>query len=128
MYAKAEAELIDLDGKERLEYLDMLGLKEPTLDVIIKKGFELLNLFSYFTAGPKEVRAWSIKRGSKAPHAAGKIHSDFEKGFIKAEVIGFSDYVECGGQQTARDKGKLKIEGKEYLVQDGDVIEFKFNV
>ncbi len=128
VYAKAEAELIDLDGKEKLEYLDMLGLKEPTLDVIIKKGYELLNLFSYFTAGPKEVRAWSIKRGSKAPHAAGKIHSDFEKGFIKAEVIGFSDYILCGGQQTARDKGKLKVEGKEYLVQDGDVIEFKFNV
>ena len=106
----------------------MLGLEKPTLDVIIQQGYELLNLFSFFTAGPKEVRSWSIKRGSKAPQAAGKIHSDFERGFIKAEVIGFEDYIHHKGHLTARENGKLKVEGKDYLVQDGDVIEFKFNV
>ena len=128
VYAKAESELVDLENQERQEYLQMLGIKEPTLDVIIRKGYELLNLFSYFTAGPKEVRAWSVKQGSKAPEAAGKIHTDFERGFIKAEVVSFEDYIASSGLQNAREKGKLKIEGKDYLVQDGDVIEFKFNV
>lgn len=128
VYAKAESELIDLENQERQEYLQMLGIKEPTLDVIIRKGYELLNLFSFFTAGPKEVRAWSVKQGSKAPEAAGKIHTDFERGFIKAEVVSFQDYIASSGLQNAREKGKLKIEGKDYLVQDGDVIEFKFNV
>ena len=128
VYAKAESELVDLENQERQEYLQMLGIKEPTLDVIIRKGYELLNLFSYFTAGPKEVRAWSVKKGSKAPEAAGKIHTDFERGFIKAEVVSFEDYIASSGLQNAREKGKLKIEGKDYLVQDGDVIEFKFNV
>ncbi|MAL53351.1 MAG: redox-regulated ATPase YchF [Gammaproteobacteria bacterium] len=128
VYAKAESELVDLENQERQEYLQMLGIKEPTLDVIIRKGYELLNLFSFFTAGPKEVRAWSVKQGSKAPEAAGKIHTDFERGFIKAEVVSFEDYIASSGSQNAREKGKLKIEGKDYLVQDGDVIEFKFNV
>ncbi|MBH37279.1 MAG: redox-regulated ATPase YchF [Gammaproteobacteria bacterium] len=128
VFAKAESELIDLENEERKEYLEMLGIKEPTLDVIIKKGYSLLNLFSYFTAGPKEVRAWSVKNGAKAPEAAGKIHSDFEKGFIKADVVNFQDYIDCNGLQNAKEKGKLKVEGKDYLVQDGDVIEFKFNV
>ncbi len=128
VYAKAESELVDLENQERQEYLQMLGIREPTLDVIIRKGYELLNLFSFFTAGPKEVRAWSVKQGSKAPEAAGKIHTDFERGFIKAEVVSFGDYIASSGSQNAREKGKLKIEGKDYLVQDGDVIEFKFNV
>lgn len=128
VFAKAESELADLDNAEKTEYLQMLGLERPTLDAIIQQGYELLNLFSFFTAGPKEVRSWSIKRGSKAPQAAGKIHSDFERGFIKAEVIGFEDYIHHKGHLTARENGKLKVEGKDYLVQDGDVIEFKFNV
>jgi ribosome-binding ATPase YchF (GTP1/OBG family) len=106
----------------------MMGLKEPALNTIIRKGYEMLDLFSYFTAGPKEVRAWSIKRDSTAPQAAGKIHTDFERGFIKAEVIGFDDYIKCGGELKAKEQGKLRLEGKEYIVKDGDVIHFKFNV
>ena len=106
----------------------MMGLAEPALNSIIRKGYEMLDLFSYFTAGPKEVRAWSIKRNSTAPQAAGKIHTDFERGFIKAEVIGFNDYIECGGEPKAKELGKLRLEGKEYIVKDGDVIHFKFNV
>ena len=128
VFAKAEGELIDLEQEERKEYLEMMGLKEPALNTIIRKGYEMLDLFSYFTAGPKEVRAWSIKRNSTAPQAAGKIHTDFERGFIKAEVIGFDDYIECGGELKAKDQGKLRQEGKEYIVKDGDVIHFKFNV
>ena len=128
VFAKAEGELIDLEQEERKEYLEMMGLKEPALNTIIRKGYEMLDLFSYFTAGPKEVRAWSIKRNSTAPQAAGKIHTDFERGFIKAEVIGFDDYIECGGELKAKEQGKLRLEGKEYIVKDGDVIHFKFNV
>ena len=128
VFAKAEGELIDLEQEERKEYLEMMGLKEPALNTIIRKGYEMLDLFSYFTAGPKEVRAWSIKRNSTAPQAAGKIHTDFERGFIKAEVIGFDDYIECGGELKAKEQGKLRLEGKEYIVKDGDVIDFKFNV
>ena len=128
VFAKAEGELIDLEQEERKEYLEMMGLKEPALNSIIRKGYEMLDLFSYFTAGPKEVRAWSIKRNSTAPQAAGKIHTDFERGFIKAEVIGFDDYIECGGELKAKEQGKLRLEGKEYVVKDGDVIHFKFNV
>lgn len=128
VFAKAEGELIDLEQEERKEYLEMMGLKEPALNTIIRKGYEMLDLFSYFTAGPKEVRAWSIKRYSTAPQAAGKIHTDFERGFIKAEVIGFDDYIECGGELKAKEQGKLRLEGKEYIVKDGDVIHFKFNV
>ena len=128
VFAKAEGELIDLEQEERKEYLEMMGLKEPALNTIIRKGYEMLDLFSYFTAGPKEVRAWSIKRNATAPQAAGKIHTDFERGFIKAEVIGFNDYIECGGEPKAKEQGKLRLEGKEYIVKDGDVIHFKFNV
>lgn len=128
VFAKAEGELIDLEQEERKEYLEMMGLKEPALNTIIRKGYEMLDLFSYFTAGPKEVRAWSIKRNATAPQAAGKIHTDFERGFIKAEVIGFDDYIECGGEIKAKEQGKLRLEGKEYIVKDGDVIHFKFNV
>ncbi len=128
VFAKAEGELIDLEQEERKEYLEMMGLKEPALNTIIRKGYEMLDLFSYFTAGPKEVRAWSIKRNATAPQAAGKIHTDFERGFIKAEVIGFDDYIECGGELKAKEQGKLRLEGKEYIVKDGDVIHFKFNV
>ena len=128
VFAKAEGELIDLEEEEREEYLEMMGLAEPALNSIIRKGYEMLDLFSYFTAGPKEVRAWSIKQNSTAPQAAGKIHTDFERGFIKAEVIGFNDYIECGGEPKAKEQGKLRLEGKEYIVKDGDVIHFKFNV
>ena len=128
VFAKAEGELVDLEQEERKEYLEMMGLKEPALNTIIRKGYEMLDLFSYFTAGPKEVRAWSIKRNATAPQAAGKIHTDFERGFIKAEVIGFDDYIECGGELKAKEQGKLRLEGKEYIVKDGDVIHFKFNV
>ena len=128
VFAKAEGELIDLEEEERKEYLEMMGLAEPALNSIIRKGYEMLDLFSYFTAGPKEVRAWSVKRNSTAPQAAGKIHTDFERGFIKAEVIGFNDYIECGGEPKAKEQGKLRLEGKEYIVKDGDVIHFKFNV
>ena len=128
VFAKAEGELIDLEQEEKKEYLEMMGLKEPALNTIIRKGYEMLDLFSYFTAGPKEVRAWSIKRNATAPQAAGKIHTDFERGFIKAEVIGFDDYIECGGELKAKEQGKLRLEGKEYIVKDGDVIHFKFNV
>jgi Predicted GTPase, probable translation factor len=128
VFAKAEGELVDLDEEEKKEYLNLLGLEEPALNLVIKKGYEMLDLFSYFTAGPKEVRAWSVKTGSTAPEAAGKIHTDFERGFIKAEVISFEDYIESGSESGAKEQGKLKMEGKEYIVQDGDVIHFKFNV
>ena len=128
VFAKAEGELVDLEPSEKTEYLEMLGLQEPALNVVIRKGYEMLNLFSYFTAGPKEVRAWSVKKGSTAPQAAGKIHTDFEKGFIKAEVIGFDDYMSSGGELKAKEQGKLRIEGKDYIVKDGDVIHFRFNV
>jgi len=128
VFAKAEGELVDLEKEERKEYLNLLGLEEPALNLVIRKGYEMLDLFSYFTAGPKEVRAWSVKTGSTAPEAAGKIHTDFERGFIKAEVISFEDYIESGSELGAREQGKLKMEGKEYIVQNGDVIHFKFNV
>ena len=128
VFAKAEGELVDLDQEEKKEYLNLLGLEEPALNLVIRKGYEMLDLFSYFTAGPKEVRAWSVKTGSTAPEAAGKIHTDFEKGFIKAEVISFKDYIECHGEQKAKEKGKLRIEGKDYIVNNGDVIHFRFNV
>ncbi len=128
VYAKAEGELADLEDDEKNEYLSLLGQSEPALNKIIKKGFEMLNLFSYFTAGPKEVRAWSLKKGSTAPEAAGKIHTDFQKGFIKAEIISYEDYIKFGSESSAKENGKLRLEGKEYIVQDGDIIHFKFNV
>jgi GTP-binding protein YchF len=127
--AKIEEEVAELDDEaERKEFLESLGLEEAGLDRLIRAGYELLGLRTYFTAGPKEVRAWTIRSGTLAPGAAGVIHSDFERGFIKAEVIWWEDFVELGGESGARSAGKLRLEGKEYEVQDGDVMHFKFNV
>jgi len=126
--AAIEAELVAMDPAERGEYLAELGLKETGLARVIRAGYELLGLRTFFTAGPKEARAWTFPGGAKAPQAAGEIHSDFEKGFIRAETIAFDDYVSLGGEAGARDAGKLRQEGKEYVVQDGDVLLFKFNV
>ncbi|OGC46301.1 hypothetical protein A2V49_00350 [candidate division WWE3 bacterium RBG_19FT_COMBO_34_6] len=123
-----EEELALFDDKERQEYLHNLGIEESGLDKIIKKGYEILGLQTYLTAGPKEVRAWTIKRGSKAPQAAGVIHTDFERGFIRAEVVSYNDFVECGGWKNAKDKGLLRSEGKEYIMKEGDIVEFRFNV
>jgi ribosome-binding ATPase YchF (GTP1/OBG family) len=126
---KIEQEIASIEDEvEKKEYLELMDMDEPVLNKIIFKGYEILGLETYFTAGPKELRAWTIRKGSLAPNAAGVIHTDFEKGFIKAEVIGFNDYVECQGESGAKEKGKLRLEGKEYLVKDGDVIHFKFNV
>ena len=126
--AKIEAELALLDAGEREEYLESLGLEEPGLNRLIHTGYELLDLQTYFTAGPKEARAWTIRKGWSAPRAAGVIHGDFEKGFIRAETIAFDDYIAQGGESGAREAGKLRQEGKEYIVQDGDVMLFRFNV
>ncbi|MCD8519727.1 MAG: redox-regulated ATPase YchF [Alphaproteobacteria bacterium] len=127
--ANIEAEIAQLsDEAERKEFLESMGLTEPGLNRIIRAGFKLLGLQTYFTAGPKEARAWTIHIGDKAPDAAGVIHTDFQRGFIKADVISFADYVACKGEQGAKDAGKLRQEGKEYVVADGDVILFKFNV
>jgi GTP-binding protein YchF len=123
-----EAQISQLPPAERKEFLAEMGLPEPGLDVLIRAAYKLLNLETFFTAGPKEARAWTIERGSKAPQAAGKIHSDFERGFIRAETIAYDDYLSCGTEQAARAAGKLRSEGKEYEVQDGDVILFRFNV
>lgn len=125
---KIEQEIALLDESEKNEYLELLDMNEPVLNKIIFKGYELLGLQTYFTAGPEEIRAWTIRSGSSAPNAAGIIHTDFERGFIKAEIIGYEDYVQCGGESGAKEKGKLRLEGKEYIVKDGDVIHFKFNV
>jgi hypothetical protein len=125
---KIEQEIALLDESEKNEYLELLGMDEPVLNKIIFKGYELLGLQTYFTAGPEEIRAWTIRSGSSAPNAAGIIHTDFERGFIKAEIIGYEDYIQCGGESGAKEKGKLRLEGKEYIVKDGDVIHFKFNV
>jgi GTP-binding protein YchF len=124
--AKIEAEIAMLPLSERKEFLDAAGLAEPGLDRLIRKGYELLGLITYFTAGPKEARAWTIVKGMKAPQAAGVIHTDFEKGFIRAETIAFADYVACNGEAGAREAGKLRLEGKDYVVQDGDVMHFRF--
>ena len=126
--AKIEAELALLEPEEREEYLAELGLEEPGLNRLIHAGYDLLDLQTYFTAGPKEARAWTIRRGWTAPKAAGVIHGDFERGFIRAETIAFTDYVANNGEAGAREAGKLRQEGKEYVVQDGDVMLFKFNV
>ena len=126
--AATEAELIDLEDSERLEFMKELGLEEPGLNRVIRSGYDLLGLQTYFTAGVKEVRAWTIHKGAKAPEAAGVIHTDFEKGFIRAEVIAYEDFVKYKGEQGARDAGKLRLEGKEYVVKDGDVMHFRFNV
>ncbi|EKD56834.1 MAG: GTP-binding protein [uncultured bacterium] len=126
--AKVEEDLIDLNPEEQKEYLESLGLQKSGLDRLIQSAYDTLGLQSYFTAGPDEVRAWTINKGDKAPRAAGKIHTDFEKGFIKAAVISYDDFVKYNGESGAKTAGKLRLEGKDYVVQDGDVIEFKFNV
>ena len=124
--AQIEAEIAVLPADERTEYLADLGLKEPGLDRLIRAGYDLLNLVTFFTAGPKEARAWTITRGTRGPQAAGVIHTDFERGFIRAETISYKDYVTLGGEAGARDAGKLRLEGKDYVVADGDVMHFRF--
>jgi ribosome-binding ATPase len=124
--AKIEAEIAVLSREERTEYLAAVGLKEAGLDRLIRAGYALLDLVTYFTAGPKETRAWTITHGTKAPQAAGVIHTDFERGFIRAETIAYDDYVALGGEAGARDGGKLRLEGKDYVVADGDVMHFRF--
>jgi len=126
--AKVEADLADLEPAEAAEYLAEIGLDEPGLNRLIREAYRLLGLQSYFTAGVQEVRAWTVPVGAKAPQAAGVIHTDFERGFIKAEVISYADYVEYGGEAGAKAAGKMRLEGKDYVMQDGDVVHFKFNV
>jgi hypothetical protein len=125
--AQIEAELAQLDDEEQAEYLGELGLEEPGLNRLIHVGYNLLGLQTYFTAGPKEARAWTVRTGATAPQAAGVIHTDFEKGFIRAETISYEDYVTNNGESGAREAGKVRLEGKEYIVQDGDVMHFRFN-
>jgi len=124
--AKIEAEIAVLSREERSDYLSAIDLKEAGLDRLIRTGYALLDLVTFFTAGPKEARAWTVQRGTKAPQAAGVIHTDFEHGFIRAETIAYEDYVACGGEAGARDAGKMRLEGKDYVVQDGDVMHFRF--
>jgi ribosome-binding ATPase len=124
--AKLEAELAALEPEERGHYLTELGLKEPGLNQLIREGYRILNLITFFTTGPKQARAWTVTAGSKAPRAAGAIHTDFEKGFIRAETIAYDDYVALGGEQAAKQAGKMRLEGKEYVVKDGDVMLFRF--
>ncbi len=126
--AAIEAELADLEGEERQAFLADMGLEEAGLDRVIRAGYALLGLITFFTVGPKEVRAWTVRAGSAAPQAAGVIHTDFERGFIRAEVIAYDDYLRAGGESGAREAGKLRLEGKDYRVQDGDVMHFRFNV
>ncbi len=126
--ARIEEEISELDDDEKKEYLDALGLKESGLDKLIKASYSLLGLISFLTSGEDETRAWTIKKGTKAPGAAGKIHTDFERGFIKAEVVNYQDLLDCGSYAAAREKGLVGIEGKDYVVKDGDVILFRFNV
>ncbi len=126
--ARIEAELAQLDDEEQSEYLDSIGLAEPGLNRLIHTGYSLLNLQTFFTVGPKEARAWTVKEGATAPQAAGVIHTDFEKGFIRAETIAYDDYITHQGEAGAREAGRLRLEGKDYIVQDGDVMHFRFNV
>ncbi|GAA0075909.1 redox-regulated ATPase YchF [Clostridium sp. CTA-5] len=126
--AKIEEELSGLDDEEKSEMLAEYGLKESGLDLLIEASYKLLGLMSFLTAGVQEVRAWTIKQGTKAPAAAGKIHSDIERGFIRAEVVGYDDLVECGSEAAAKEKGKFRLEGKDYIMKDGDVVNFRFNV
>ncbi|MET3471971.1 GTP-binding protein YchF [Novosphingobium sp. 1529] len=126
--AAIEADLIGMDSEERLAFLAELGLHETGLNRVIRAGYDLLHLLTFFTVGPKEARAWTVHQGAKAPEAAGEIHSDMQRGFIRAETIAFDDFVALGGEAGARDAGKLRQEGKEYIVKDGDVMHFKFNV
>jgi ribosome-binding ATPase len=126
--AALEAQIADLSDEDKNVFLADMGLEEPGLDRVIRAGYTLLGLHTYFTAGPKEVRAWTIPSGATAPQAAGVIHTDFERGFIRAEVASFDDYVAARGEQGAREAGKLRLEGKDYVVRDGDVVHFRFNV
>ena len=125
---KLESEIAELDDEERTEFLADLGMEEPGLDRVIRAGYELLGLQTYFTAGVKEVRAWTVKVGATAPQAAGVIHTDFERGFIRAEVTAFDDFIQYNGEQGAKEAGRLRVEGKEYMVKDGDIMHFRFNV
>ncbi|MEJ2694166.1 MAG: redox-regulated ATPase YchF [Candidatus Thiodiazotropha sp.] len=126
--AAIEAEIVELEEEERTEFLSDMGLEEPGLNRVVRAGYKLLGLETYFTAGEKEVRAWTIPQSATAPQAAGVIHTDFERGFIRAEVVAYEDFIACKGEQGAREAGKLRSEGKDYLVKDGDVIHFRFNV
>jgi ribosome-binding ATPase YchF (GTP1/OBG family) len=126
--AALEAELQELSPEDRLEYLKELGWDEPGLNRLIRAAYDLLGLQTYFTAGVKEVRAWTIHKGDTAPQAAGVIHTDFERGFIRAQTIAFEDFIACKGEQGAKEAGKMRAEGKEYVVRDGDVLNFLFNV
>ena len=126
--AQIEAEISELDAADRNEFLYDLGLEEPGLDRVVRAGYALLGLHHYFTAGPKEARAWTVPVGTLAPAAAGVIHTDFERGFIRAEVVSYEDFVACGGEAGAREAGKRRLEGKDYVVKDGDVVHFRFNV
>ena len=126
--AAMEAEMVELEDEDLKEFLSELGLEEPGLNRVIRAGYSLLNLQTYFTAGEKEVRAWTVKVGATAPEAAGVIHTDFQKGFIRAEVMAYEDFVEFNGEQGCKEAGKLRLEGKEYIVKDGDVMHFRFNV
>jgi len=126
--AAIEAELAQLDADEQAEFLAELGLEEPGLNRVIRAGYELLRLQTFFTAGPKEARAWTVSRGATAPQGAGRIHTDFEKGFIRAEVVAYEDFVACNGEQGAKDAGKWRLEGRDYVLHEGDVVHFRFNV
>lgn len=123
-----EAEIASLSQEEQQEFLSSLGLEKTGLDQVIQKGYEALDLITFFTVGPKEARSWTTHQGSTAPQAAGKIHSDFERGFIRAETINYNDYVACGSETAAKDAGKMRQEGKDYIVKDGDIFHFRFNV
>lgn len=125
---KIESEIAELDDEDKMEFLSEIGMEEPGLDRVIRAGYELLGLQTYFTAGVKEVRAWTIKVGDTAPRAAAAIHTDFERGFIRAEVVGYNDFIQYKGESGAKEAGKWRLEGKEYIVKDGDVVHFRFNV
>jgi GTP-binding protein YchF len=126
--AAIEAQIADLSDEDKQVFLADMGMKEPGLNRVIRAAYALLGLQTYFTAGPKEVRAWTVRAGATAPQAAGVIHTDFERGFIRAEVASYDDFVACGGEQGAKEAGRLRLEGKDYAVRDGDVIHFRFNV
>jgi ribosome-binding ATPase YchF (GTP1/OBG family) len=126
--AQIEAEIAQLEDSERDEFLQDLGLKEPGLNLVIRAGYGLLSLQTFFTVGPKEARAWTVLQGASGPQAAGRIHTDFEKGFIRAEVVAFDDYIPGNGEQGAKDAGKWRLEGKDYIMKEGDVVHFRFNV
>ena len=126
--AAIESEIADLADEDKAEFLEELGQEEPGLNRVIRSGYQLLGLHTYFTAGVKEVRAWTVEVGATAPEGAGVIHTDFQKGFIRAEVIAYDDFVKFNGEQGAKDAGKWRLEGKEYVIKDGDVMHFRFNV